>query len=378
MSELKSQQPSSSEPTPSADPDARPKRRKRGWLVALLVLLLVPLVACLGYWAFTRFAVDVAAQVDELSGLVHVQRKDELAWEPAELNQLVWGKDWIRTGDGSSARLRFFDVSTADIGPGAEIMVEELAKRRASDSGQVTLKMWSGQVVVRAVRLMDPSSVFRVDTPTASTVVRGARFTVEMEPDGETRVEVQQGSAEVEVEGETLTLGMGEQLTIGLDGEVTRQSVMEPNAELIQARIAEAWDTPGSVFQVELPEGELNQFLAAMGDQPGLPVVDPQIWLTGDEGRIYATLTEPIEFDLSAAFEIEVVDGRLEPEIRVGAGGLPVPVPGPVLDFALETALGQLQGSLDEAFQYVEFSDVQIKDGRILAVGNKQPDAPAP
>ena len=378
MPQQKSPEPSSSEPIPSSDPETRPKRRRRVCLWALLALLVVPLVACLGYWAFTRLAVDAAAQVDELSGLVHVQRKHELAWGPAELNQFVWGRDWIRTGDGSSARLRFFDVSTADVGPGTEIMVEELAKRRAGDSGQVTLRMWSGEVAVRAVRLMDPSSFFRVDTPTASTVVRGARFTVEMEPDGETRVEVQQGSAEVQVDEETHSLAVGERLTVGPDGEVTRQSVMEPNAELIQARIEEAWDAPGVVFQVELPEGELNQFLAAMGGQTALPVQDPQVWLTGDEARIYATLTEPTEFDLGAGFDIRVVNGRLEPQIRVRAGGLLVPVPGPVLDLALQTVLGQLQGYLDEAFEYVEFTDVQIKDGRILAVGTKQPNAPAP
>jgi hypothetical protein len=53
-------------------------------------------------------------------------------------------------------------------------------------------------------------------------------------------------------------------------------------------------------------------------------------------------------------------------------------VPAPVLDLALRTALGQLQGYLDEAFQYVEFTGVQINDGRILAVGNKQPNAPTP
>jgi hypothetical protein len=209
-------------------------------------------------------------------------------------------------------------------------------------------------------------------------VVRGARFSVEVGADGETRVEVQQGSAEVQVDEEAHSLAMGERLTVGPGGEVTRESVMEPNAELIQARIEEAWNAPGATFQVELPEGELNQFLAAMGGQTGFPVKDPQIWLTGDEGRIFATLTEPTEFDLSATFEIQVVDGRLEPQIRVGAGGLPVPVPGPVLDLALRAALGPLEGYQDEAFQYVEFTDVQIQDGRILAVGKKQPNAPAP
>jgi hypothetical protein len=341
-------------------------------------LLLVPLLACLGYWLFTRLAVDAAAQVDELSGLVHVQRKKEVAWDPAQLNQLLWGRDWIRSGGASGARLRFFDVSTADLGPDTEITVEELARTRRGDSGRVTLKMWSGRVAVRAVRFMDPSSYFRVDTPTASTVVRGARFTVEMEPDGRTRVEVQEGSAEVTVGGETLYLGMGEQLTVGAGGEVEQSRVYEPDPALIQARVQEAWSAPGETFQLELPEGELNQFLVSVGSRTGLPVENLQVWLTGGEARLSATLTEPTRIDLNAVVRIQVVNGRLVPQIRVAAGGLPVSIPAPVMDAALQTALGELQGYLDQAYGYVEFSEIQIRDGRIIAVGTKQPGAPAP
>jgi len=338
----------------------------------LALLLIVPVVVYLGYLLFSRLAVDAAAQVDELSGLVHVQRRNDLAWNPAQLNQLVWGKDWIRTGESSSARLRFLDVSTAEVGPSTEVMVEKLIRKRGGDSGSVVLKMLSGDVAVRAVRFVDPSSIFRVDTPTASTVVRGARFTVGIEPDGGTRVEVQQGSAEVRVGQETHALGMGEVLTVGVGGEVERRRVFEPNSALLQDRIQEAWAVPGASYQVELPEGELNQFLAAaVGSQPDSPVRDPQIWLAGNEALLSVTLVKPIEVDASAALEVWVVDGKLEPRIKVGAGGLPVPVPGPVLDVALQTVLGQLQSYLDQANGYVEFSEVQIKDGRIVAVGKK-------
>jgi hypothetical protein len=360
------------------DRDVQPKRKRRGCLWALAVLLLVPLLACLGYWAFSRLAVDAAAQVEELSGLVHVQRNKELAWSPATLNQIVWGKDWIRTGDGSSARLRFFDVSTADVDPSTEIMVEELAKKRRGDSGHVVLKMWSGKVAMRAVRLMDPSAFYRVDTPTASTVVRGARFTVEIDADGSTRVEVQQGSAEMTAGGETFRLEMGEQAVVDAEGQIERRRILDPDPTLIQERIENAWNAQGETYRVELPEGEINQFLAAVGSQTGLPVEDPQVWLVGDEARVFATLTQPAPIDLAAALDVQVMDGRLVPQITVGAGGLPLSVPGPLMDVALNTTLGQLQGYLDEAYAYVEFSEVQIRDGRIVAVGKKQPGASNP
>jgi hypothetical protein len=342
------------------------------------VLLLLPLIAGLGYWAFTRLAVDAAAQVDELSGLVHVQRSKSLEWSPAQLNQLVWGKDWIRTGEQSSARLRFLDVSTADVEPNTEILVEQVARNRGRDSGRVALKVWSGKVAVRAVRFIDSSAFFRVDTPTASTVVRGARFSVEIEPDGSTQVEVRQGSAEVTAGEETLSLGMGEQVRVGADGELTERRILEPDPALIQERVQAAWEAPGEAFQLELPEDELNQFLASVGPQMGLPLQDVQVWLTGDRARLYATLTEPAQVDLNAVLGVRVQDGRLEPQIAVGAGGLPVSVPGALVDAALGTALSQLQGSLDQAYGYVEFSEVQIKEARIVVVGKKQPNAPTP
>jgi hypothetical protein len=323
---------------------------------------------------FSRLAVDAAAQVDELSGLVHVQRKDELAWNPAQLNQLVWGRDWIRTGDNSSARLRFFDVSTADVGPSAEVMVEKLARKRVGNSGSVALKLWSGEVAVRAVRFIDPSSLFRVDTPTASTVVRGARFTVGVGPDGGTSVAVQEGNAEVHAGGETHSLGMGEQLTVSAEGVVERRRVFEPNPELLRKRVRDAWTVPGEIYQVELPESELNQFIASAASQAGPLVKDPQIWLAGEKARLSATLVEPVPVDVSADLEIRVVDGRLVPEITVGAGGLPVPVPESVLDLALQTVLGQIQAYLDQGNAFVEFSDVQIKDGWLVAVGRKNLD----
>jgi hypothetical protein len=371
MPQEASRQPSDSDPSSRADSDARPKRPRRGCLVALAIVVLVPLLACLGYWLFSRLAVDAAAQVDQLLGVVHVQRKDELAWSPAQLNQLVWGKDWVRTGESSGARLRFFDVSTADVGPSTEVMVEKLARKRGRNSGSVALKMWSGTVAVRAVRFIDPSSIFRIDTPTASTVVRGARFTVGVEPDGGTNVEVQQGSAEVRVGEETLTLGIGEQLSIGAAGEVERRRVFEPDAALIEDRVQEAWAAPGDTYQVELPEDELNQFLAAAGGLGESPVKDLQIWLADDGARLSLTLVEPIQVDVSAEFDVRVVDGRLVPQVAVGAGGLPVPVPALVLDLALQTVVGQIEGYLEPGEGYVEFSDVQIKDGRIVAVGKK-------
>jgi hypothetical protein len=51
-------------------------------------------------------------------------------------------------------------------------------------------------------------------------------------------------------------------------------------------------------------------------------------------------------------------------------------VPGPVLDPALDWVFGQMEDYLAQAYNFVEFSDIQIEDGRITVTGYRKPDAP--
>ena len=151
---------------------------------------------------------------------------------------------------------------------------------------------------------------------------------------------------------------MGEQVTVTPEGQVERRRILDPNPELIVERVEEAWETPSETFEVELPEDELNQFLASVDDRTELPVEDLQVWLTDGEARFCTVLTEPTEINLGATFDIQVVDGRLVPQIEVETGGLPVPIPGPLMDFALQTALGQLQvssGMPSSARRFIDF-----------------------
>jgi hypothetical protein len=321
----------------------------------------------------SRFAADAAAQVDALRGLVHVQRRETPSWNPAELNQLLWGKDWIRTGQESSARLRFFDVSTADVHEETEVLVEKVAEGRNGRSGTVILKNWLGRTSVRAIRLMDAASTFQVDTPTASTVVRGARFTVDVERDGETQVDVYTGSARVQVGEETLSLRSGERVTVQPDGAYSREQFYRPDAEPLLARLDDAWNAPGEVYRVELPEDEINQFLAALSAQSGSPLYDLQVWLIEDEARFFASLNEPAGAEVGVSLRLGVIDGELKPKIDVSAAGFPLPLPGPVIDLAAQTALDQILGYLAEAEGFIEFSDVQIRDGSIVASGTRRP-----
>jgi hypothetical protein len=349
-------------------------RTRRRTIITLL--LGVPLFLCIGSWLFGFISFADAASLVELKGMVQTRHEDQTQWEPAQPNQLLWRDDWVRTGSESSVRLLFFDVSTVDLDEETELSIAQVSKRRGGNGVDVVLKVWFGKTAVRAVRFVDPSSSFRVDTPTASTVVRGARFAVQVAEDGTTQIDVEEGQAQVEVNGESVVLVMGERITLQPDGLYEIEQIFEPNAELVADKINTAWYTPGDDFRLELTENDVNQFLAAMGRQPDFFLRDTQIWFVDGEARVATTVVEPTRFDLSAATGFQVVDGEARPQVQAVAAGVALPVPGPVLNPALDWVLDQVENYLGQASDFIQFSDVQITDGAILVTGQKQPDAP--
>ena len=361
-------------------PGARLKRTRffRTRRRTLLTLLLgLPLLLCLSYWLFGFIAFADTASLVELKGLVQTRLKNESRWQSASLNQLLHDEDRVRTSDDASARLLFFDVSTVELEEKTEVSITEVSRRRGGDAINVVLKVWFGKTAVRAVRFVDPSSAFRVDTPTASTVVRGARFTVDVAEDGTTQIDLEEGSAEIEIEGETLTLAMGERITLDPDGLYETEIIFEPDGEIMFDKIENAWNAAGDRFRLELTDTEVNQYLAFVGQQqPDFFLRDIQLWFVEGEARAAATVTQPARFDLSAALGVQVQNGKIEPDIRNVAAGVALPVPKSVLNTALDAVLGQLEEYLDQAYTYVKFDEIQIKDGYIIITGQKQPDAP--
>jgi hypothetical protein len=372
---------------PPSQPDRRPRKRFRAWLAQLpffrtrlravfTVILLLLLFACLGYWLLGVLAFGDNASLIALKGLVQTRREDEPQWIPAHLNQLLSRDSRVRTGDSSSARLVFFDITTADLGENTEVSSMRLAKRRGGDAVDVVIKTWVGKTVVRAVRFLDPSSSFRLETPTSSTVVRGARFTIEVAKDGTTQIDLEEGSAQVMVQEQVVALNMGERITINPAGKYETVRVFQPDPQRVVERVQDAWNAPGGEFTLELPEAEVNEFLSAMSQDPSFFLRDVQIWLLDGRANVAATVARPIRLHLSASIGIEVEEGRLRPRLESIAPGLVLPVPEPVLDRALQLVLEQLDQYLVQAYSFVEFSSVEIKDGVLIVTGTKRSDAP--
>ncbi|MBN1934037.1 MAG: FecR domain-containing protein [Anaerolineae bacterium] len=359
--------------TPKNEMPSQSKRKKRtGLRLVLLVLIALPLLGCLIYWLSGLIGLSATAKLIELQGVVQNQKPKETRWEPALLNQLLKRQERVRTGANSGAQLLFFDVSTVELDENTEISIEQLAKRRGGSAVDIVLKTWVGKTVVRAVRFVDPSSSLRVDTPTASTVVRGARFSVEVAEDGSTVIDVYEGKAQVQVGDKTVQVTMGEKLTVTSGGQFSQERTFVPNAQPVIDKVTEAWEASGDEFRVELSETEVNEFLTAIGEETEFIVTEAQVWFLEDEARIEAVLGKPVPLDISAALRFDIVEGHIYPDVKSLSAGVSLPIPKFMINPAIDLIMDQVETYLAEAYKFVEFTEVTIADKTLIVVGKKQ------
>lgn len=337
-------------------------RTRRRAVVSALVIL--PILLCLGYWLLGYIAFAHTATLTDLKGVVQTKREQATAWEPAHKNQVIKNQDRVRTGEMSAATLLFFDVSTADLGEQTEVSVVEISTRRGGSVATVILKTWAGKTWVRAVRFADPASTFRVDTPTASTVVRGARLNVAVAADGSTQVDVEQGWADVTAGDQTVTVGMGEQAVVTSGADLTTRRVFEPDAKPMEEKVQAAFDSPEKEFYLELEELEVNQYLMAILSEDEQFFTDPQVWFVEDEIVLGARVTTPIDMEVTMVVVPHIKQGQIQPVIEsISAGGLPVPsqLANTLVDFVMES----FQTAIGEAYPYLDFSGIHVEDGKI-------------
>ncbi|MBC7250618.1 MAG: FecR domain-containing protein [Anaerolineae bacterium] len=343
-------------------------RTRRRQIVTAVVGL--PILCCLGYLLVGLIALPSTATLTDLKGIVQKKAEDATEWQTARNHDIVRNNDRVRTEELSGATLVFFDVSKVRLDEKTDVSVVEVSSRRGGSAVNVVLKTWAGRTWVRAVRFVDPGSTVRIDTPTASTVVRGARLAVEVAEDGSTRIDVEQGSATVTVGEQRVELAMGQRANVSAAAEVSTERLFTPDMRPLMDKGQAALDSPEKEFVLEIEEQELNQFLVAYVNENINFASDPQIWFLDDVGILGASVTEPFKAEVNIAFSLLVEDGQLRPRIRsVSAGG--VPVPSQLADGLIHLVMGAYESYLADTYQWLEFTTVQIEEGRAVVRANK-------
>ncbi len=177
------------------------------------IILIVPLVA-LGVWFWSLGSLPAVSASNIVLHIEHtgveVKAVGGEKWEAATEGMVLKESDEVRTDISGRATIRFFETGETRLQENSSVVIEK-AEEVADQPTTVLieLKLISGKVWSRVLRLLDLDSSFSVRTDTVVATVRGTAFEMSQEEDG-TTVRVFESAVEVgseNAEGDTVSEG---------------------------------------------------------------------------------------------------------------------------------------------------------------------------
>lgn len=197
-------------------------------LIGLFFILPVPVVMA---------AASVLGQVEEVTGLMKIQRAKQKTWLTAQRDTDVFFGDVITTGDESRGLIKLVDDSIIRVHANSKIVLNTMISPVEKKHSVLLFfgKLWN-RISKKALR----KKVFEVQTPTAVCGVRGTDFETASYEDGTMLVRVNSGEVEVdnEVVQETLTANQGTQVSFE-EKKIQVESDFQPDWDQDQARSRE-------------------------------------------------------------------------------------------------------------------------------------------
>src|SRR5262249_51874433 len=163
------------------------------WLRIRWSCLLFLLVASIQFTGATALAQAVDARVASVQGAA-LRRNNQRAFILARGDLLSPG-DEIDTRGGGRVVIELTDGSVVVVNPNSRIVISDY---RAAPSLREMFRILVGRVRVKIAHYGGKPNPYRVNSPTASILVRGTEFDVAVEPSGDTTVVVYEGLVEVQ------------------------------------------------------------------------------------------------------------------------------------------------------------------------------------
>ncbi len=241
--------------------------------VTMAVMVILALIFS-GVHYFTSPTPALASQstLNILSGTVEIQDPGEDKSQRGNDGDVLDAGTRVKTGSDSHALLTFFEGSTIKLEPDT---IVEIQKVELTDGKPTTivLTQWLGRTWSRVVKMTDPGSHYRIETPSATAIVRGTLFSTEVEEAGGTRVATTEGLVSVIAQGEEVYLPANLQTHIETGAVPSLpETLPDPKSEVIitidMPAIGSVTD-PNSSSTGMLPDGEsYNQILGSQASSP--------------------------------------------------------------------------------------------------------------
>ncbi|MBN1128094.1 MAG: FecR domain-containing protein [Chitinispirillaceae bacterium] len=152
----------------------------------LSALLLLP--SCL------LFAAEPVGTLSTFVGSAEVSTARAPGWKAARTGVKLFANDQLRTGEESSAEIRWANGGILRVAEQSAIAIAGPTDAEPRSSGATVL---SGKVWANMKKITSTGTEFGISTPTATAAIRGTVFRVDMAADSATDVLVYQGKVAV-------------------------------------------------------------------------------------------------------------------------------------------------------------------------------------
>jgi FecR protein len=196
----------------------------------------------------------VLAKVGSFYGESEVKRSFDDRYLPVVKNLLLREGDEIRTWRGAGVRILFEDGNYVLLRSNSRARVVSLGSKKASAASRMQLFLKEGSVWSEMEHGL--RGRFEIQTPSASTIIRGTEFRVKVEPGEATRLEVLDGRVDFGVGERTVSVAKQEgALATGSEPVVTTALPSPPALEApLQQEVIRA-DALDQVFRWQKVEG---------------------------------------------------------------------------------------------------------------------------
>jgi hypothetical protein len=171
----------------------------------------------------------VLSKVANFYGEAEVKRSFDDHYVPVVRNLLLREGDEIRTWRGAGVRILFEDGNYVLLKSNSRAKVVCLGSKKASAASRMQIFLKEGSIWSEMEHGL--RGRFEIETPSASTIIRGTEFRVKVEPGEATRLEVLDGTVDFGIGDRTVSVGKQQGALAATDsGEVSPTPLPLPPA----------------------------------------------------------------------------------------------------------------------------------------------------
>jgi hypothetical protein len=175
-----------------------------------------------------------SARLIFVRGNVTVKPKQELHFQKAEKDRILYEGDSIRTYSGGHAEVAFDDGNRLTIKPDSFVVIRDMKQNRLTKikKSSINLQQSDVEATIRPPKVA--GSEFVIITPTAQATISEAKVAVQVSKDKESRLKVFKGSVDLQVGREQVEVTENKSVAVSSGKEVGDMKDLPPPPELLE------------------------------------------------------------------------------------------------------------------------------------------------